>query len=355
MSQDLPDSLRGRILAYTGDEQANLAARRTALHPASGLVLSTRTPRKLIQPIHGQYQPDALLCDVRSWSSAATVAEPSILPADVDTHEWASSLLGLGASAVLTPSKFVPATDWDVLAAVVEDTRRFTRADVVSLIPTDAAMLDEPHVDRFCDIVRRARRPLAFRFAAQRRPFEKKGRAHALRRLLRAFPGAAIIGVEVLTAVDAMAHGAGMAAIGITSTYRKPFRPGDRGGAFSPDRAPGMFLRDLWETRSPRVYSDWYANSPSPWCDTCDRAVDSFGPDDRNAILEHTLHSWLGVWDDLALLSTAERADCLHDEWGQAFLRHQELTGRAVTADPLLRQLLGPDDPGSPAALPIGR
>lgn len=346
MSQDdLPDSLRGRILAYTGYEQADLAARHTAQHPASGLVLSTKAPGKLIRPIHGQYRPNSLLCDVRAWSSTATVTEPSAIPAEENRDRWARGLINLGASAVLTPSKFVPAAAWDLLAAVVDETHRFTHDNVVSFIATDAAMLDEAHFAHFRAAVARARRPLAFRFAASGRPFEKRGRARALRALLSDFPGSAIIGVEVLTATDAMAHGAGMTAIGVTSTYRWPSRPGDSGGPRSSDKAPGVFLRDLWETRSPTVYADWHANSRSPWCETCQCAIDTFGPGDRDTIFQHTLHSWLDVWEDLAPLPLAEMARQLRDELREAFLRHREFTGTGMTADRLLCRLVELDDP----------
>jgi hypothetical protein len=66
---------------------------------------------------------------------------------------------------------------------------------------------------------------------------------------------------------------------------------------------PGLFLRELWETRSPSVYADWFANRRAPTCAACGgRSLDRFSshPLDKQQVLRHNVHAWLDVLDEIS-------------------------------------------------------
>jgi hypothetical protein len=200
---------------------------------------------------------------------------------------------------------------------------------------------------------------VALIFAAKRRPFEQHQRAADLRRLMLERPGCFLLAVEPLTATDAYAHGASAVAIGISGGVRQPQRPGDTGGRNAKDFLPGLFLRDLWEHRSPGIYADWYANSRSPTCDACGgRALDSFDSDeaDKEAVLRHNVHAWLAVLEELRARTPAEQRQWSAQEWAAALAAHVALRPAhgIIEADRLLRRLVELDDPKGRRTTPQG-
>ncbi|MGQ0774233.1 MAG: hypothetical protein ACT4NY_07440 [Pseudonocardiales bacterium] len=229
----------------------------------------------------------------------------------------ASSLLGTGADAVLTPSRFVPLGDWAALHAVLRAGEETELPEVVTLIATDAAMLDSTYRQTFVELLV-TNRPVAFAFAGTNPPFESPGRVAGLRYLMSKRPGCLLICTEPTVATDAYAHGASGAALGITGGVRKPRRPGDPGGGNAKGFLPGLFLRDLWEHRSPDIYADWFANSPSPTCPACNgRALDVFDNTDadKRIVLRHNVHTWLMVFDELRGRTRTEQRRWSADEW----------------------------------------
>jgi hypothetical protein len=120
-----------------------------------------------------------------------------------------------------------------------------------------------------------------------------------------------------------------------------------------------LFLRELWEHRSPGIYADWYANSPSPICRACGgRALDAFDNDeaDKQAVLRHNLHAWLAVADELGTKNAAEQHRWLADEWSAALAAHLSLRPALgnIEADRVLRQLVELDDPMGRRTTPRG-
>lgn len=359
----LPSGLSGRLLAYGTEDFYRVAVTGTAEHEASGLVLAGRRAVPIMRRLRWGRYPQPLVFDLRAWSSeVATVGAPFELPepnglVSVSADEWLSGVSSAGATAVLTPSKFVPHGAWDVLEAVIEAASHVTVPDVLTLVATDAAMLDEPYVGKLIEVVGQSELPVAFVFAAKDKPLAQRGRAAGLRRVVAGVPGCLILGTEVLSATDALTHGAGAAAIGVTGGLRRPSRPEDRGRGFAAAGVPGLFLRELWESRSPTVYADWYANSTSPWCDECGRVLDVFGrtASEKEAVLRHNVHAWLGVWSELCALHESERSLELAAELRDAFTRHLALRPAAgMSADELLRQLVELDDPMQRRTAPDG-
>lgn len=257
---------------------------------------------------------------------------------------------GEGADAVLTPSKFVPLGDWAALRAVLRAGEQTKLPEVVTLIATDAAMLEPTYVRTFVDGAV-THRPVAFVFAEKDRPLQRRGRVAGLRYLMSQRPGCFLVATEPVVATDAYAHGASGAAIGISGGTRKPQRPGDSGGGGNAKGfVPSLFLRDLWEHRSPDIYADWFANSVSPTCPACNgRALDVFDTTnaDKDVVLRHNVHTWLAVLDELRARTRADQRRWSANEWATALAAHLMLRPAADTieADFVLRQLVELDDP----------
>jgi hypothetical protein len=347
----------GRLLSYTRSDDAWLAAVTVARHQASGLVVLGRDAATFAQWFRAHDAEQLLVVDVDDWSKAeeASAVAP-VLPAedglfpihDVDT--WATSMINAGADVVLTRSLFVPLAAWEAVRAVLHAGASATRPDVMTLVATDAGMLDRAHRSEFLRMLERESggRPLAFVFAGPNQPMAHRERIRGLRSLLDRHPGSLLVGVDVLTATDAITRGAG-AAIGITGTLRRPKRPKDPNGGSAANFVPGLFLRELWETRSPTIYADWYANKQGPTCTACGgRSMDSFTNDieDKRQIRVHNIHAWLTVLDELRhQVDQAQRwlkAERLRALEAHAALR--PLSGR-FEADRLLRRLCELDDP----------
>jgi len=360
----LPAATADRFLAYTADQDLRTTVVATQSATASGMVICSDSPVKSIRLAKSLGYGQPLIADVGAWRRQnATPGSPTLLEApdsllQISVDDWADELLTAGASAVLTPSKFIRAGDWDSLRAVLRAADRADLDRVLTLIATDAAMLDPPCLTTFMRTLNTTR-SLAFIFADKSHPLGRRGRAAGLRNLVAAFPGCALLATEPIVATDAYAHGAGCAAIGITGGLRRPRRPGDNGGSNAKDFLPGLFLREMWEHRSPSVYADWFANSPPPTCDDCGgRAIHRFynNENDRLAVLRHNVHAWLGLYDELGPRSLTGRWAWSSDEWATALAAHVSLRPAhgTVEADPVLRQLVELDDPQGRRTTPQG-
>jgi hypothetical protein len=362
-------ALGGRLLAYADEKTYRIAAPLTRNHARSGLILRGQHVSTLTRLLRAAGDRQILLADVASWAETnATVAVPwgvprgdGLFPMTLD--DWARGLSDSGADYVLTPSFFVRDGDWAALRAVLECGATATRTAVLTLVATDGAMLDESRLPRFLETLadHSGDRPLAFVFAGKTPPFARRGRVAGLRLLLAAHSGSLLLSADVAAATDALTQGAAASGIGVTGALRRPKGPGDDtgGGGNAADFAPGLFLRDIWEHRSPTIYADWYANSPSPTCAQCGgRALDTYTnrPADKDQILAHNVHAWLEVLTELTRRQAGAARSWLAGERRRALAAHLELRpGTAnLAADPLLRWLCELDDPQQRRTRPTG-
>ncbi|HEU0089829.1 MAG TPA: hypothetical protein VFQ77_19640 [Pseudonocardiaceae bacterium] len=351
----MPPAVADKFLVYTTKTHEDVAAASTLSSPVSGIVICDRAPRVAVQRVRLAGYRSVVIPEVGAWTRAvATADSPTVLQdpdalSQISLDSWASNLLRAGADAVFTPSKFVGMGDWDALRAVLRAGEETKLPEVVTLVATDAAMLDSRYLQTFVDVVV-TDRPVAFVFAAGRAPFRPRGRVAGLRCLMSRLPGCFLLATEPLVATDGYAHGASGAAIGIGGGARQPKRPQDTSRPNAKGFLPGLFLRDLWEHRTPDVYADWFANSPSPTCRACNgRALDVFDHTDadKRIILSHNVHTWLAVFDELRARARTEQRRWSAGEWASALAAHLTLRPAAGTleADIVLRQLVELDDP----------
>ncbi|HEY3713190.1 MAG TPA: hypothetical protein VGL39_01585 [Jatrophihabitantaceae bacterium] len=346
------------------DELA-VAARHCAATGAVLLVSSTDAAGQLAT-IHESTPGIVTVADPRIWNSRyATEDTPTLIEDGLPIftlEEWTSSMLATSkATAILTPSFCIKVGDRLALRAVLDATSTAaTIPGLVTFIAIDAAALTSSHIaDFLADMAATPSRRFAFLFADKSKPLAKYDRLQGLRKVLAAFPGSWILGVDALAGTDALAHGAGWVAVGASSSRRWPRRPGDTGGApLAEGFLPGTFLRSILEFRSPAIYADWYANARSPRCDTCGRNLDFFEPTpaDKARIITHNLHAISDFAGEVMTQPESARPEWLNQERVEAFLRHAALTSMAkrVEADYTLRYLCEIDDPMMRETTPAG-
>jgi hypothetical protein len=343
----------GRLLAYADCDNAPLVATLTSAHEASGIVVRGTHAAAVIRALPDVYRRQPIVVDLGAWTTeTATPRDPFHLPSadglfPVTLDSLAAGIVRDGVDALLTPSRFVEAGDWRSLRAVLKGAAATARDDLVTHVACHAAMLSGHHRATFLRNLdeHAADRPLAFTFAGS---VGAHDRVRGLRELLAMYPGSLLVGTDALAGCDAAARG-GWAAIGVTGSLRRPTPPGKRGGGFANGYVPGLFLRALWESRSPTTYADWYANSPSPRCALCGgRELDGFTNDaaDKQAVLVHNVHAWLQVLDEIRSRSSLDAQAWLDADRRRALEEHLVLRpeASALEADRLLRALCEVDD-----------
>ena len=356
------DTLTRRLLGYLAADDAFKVHDRVGADLPMGLLLKGEGAARTAWKIRRMSSPTRCVgVDVGAWSkSIASPQRPLQLDGQagglfpIDLEEWADDVLrDAAADFVLTPSRFIQHADWTSLQQLLRVASPVRgRDDVFTLIATDAAMLDAPQLALVLDTLRAhgTDQRLAFVFAGASKPLARPRRLAGLRTLLAAFPGSLVLGVEVLAGFDVLTH-AGSAAIGLTGSLRRPQRPTDDGGGPpAKDFVPGLFLRELWETRSPRVYADWYANRQTPTCAGCGgRAVDRFTRDERHKqqILRHNLHALIVVLGYITGRAPSAARAWLVDDRVRGLQAHLALNSvrTPVEADAMLRAYCELDDP----------
>ncbi|WP_285600501.1 hypothetical protein [Kineosporia sp. NBRC 101731] len=336
----------------------DLAIEQTRSRTHSGLVFCgtpNRNQRRNLSTLDGR-----VILDSGRWrKTLATSANPfgladektaedlGLLPIDFgNTLDEVALSAPAAVSLVLTPTGFIPADRLHLITDVLKATHASAAPRLIPLIPTHARVL-EPHlIQRMCRLLAAARSPVALVLADEAdQPLGKAHRIAGLRTLLSAVPDVLLLGCEPVVAMDAILQGACAAAIGVNSSLRLPRPPSDSNGG---PAVPRMFLRELWEHRSPPTYAQWYeiAEESEPSCTSCgdERSFSSYGTGDhdRKRIYRHTLHTWLELLDELVDCDRDEAQGLLADERRQALDRNAQLRPyeplRAF--DPVLRQLV---------------
>ncbi|MGH3926430.1 MAG: hypothetical protein ACRDTT_26805, partial [Pseudonocardiaceae bacterium] len=182
MSQStMTPAVVGRFLAYTTEEHEGVAIAGTQSSPVSGIVVRDRDPQGAVRRMRLAGYRSIVIPEVGAWTrEVATPCRPTILRdpdalIQMSLDSWASDLLRAGADAVLTPSRFVPLGDWAALRAVLRAGEETELPEVVTLIATDAAMLDSTYRRTFVELLV-TNRPVALVFAGKNPPFESSGR-----------------------------------------------------------------------------------------------------------------------------------------------------------------------------------
>ncbi len=241
-----------------------------------------------------------------------------------------------GAHAAMTPTGFMSAGAEAAMKSAVETANLLDRDDTILWLPCHYEWGREPGVSRFIAIAGRSRHPIAWSLAAGQDPLAYAGVAQGVRRAVAAVPGVTLWRTD-LAGIDALAHGAACAAIGVLPSTRHLTEPGVGGRAGKPgQRTPHILLSDLLRfVRADRMRDDWFASSPAPTC-ACTicagQALDRFDGTERSRLDGH-LHNLIALSDLHAQLLQANgsRTRWWHDRLDDARVAHQTLAGAVGT------------------------
>lgn len=344
------------------------AGRHSAATGAMVVVSSAEAPREArqLRAVTGARTVIDSYAWHRQWASLEV---PTALHAAEDTllmyspADWARDALAYaGAEAIYLPSYTVRAGEPEVLAAQVDAALRFRDFGITPFLALEAEALDSGHIDAtLAALAPAAEVHLTLQFNGSNAfALATAQRIGGLREVLGRFPGLDITGLDVAGGLDALAHGARWVGIGAASSRRFPRVPQARGGGAGDSAGfkPGTWLRYLMDMHSPDVYADWHANTVSPRCDVCGRALDLFGssPAEKTAAIAHNLHGIRDVVAELLAQPQVDRRSWLNNERVAAFEAHAKLVplGGRIQADLMLRRLIELDDPAGRATAPGG-
>jgi hypothetical protein len=315
-----------------------------------GLVISGDKQPVSLHSLAGAYPGLPLLREPAApMVHVATATDPFHL--SVPGELFALTLSGVldgqrasGASGALTPTGFIGPDAEPAMIAAVTAANRLERDDVLVWLPCHWRWVTEPRLTRLIAVARTSRHPVALSLSDPMNPLEHPEVPLGLRRAVAEIPRLVLWRVD-LAGIDALAHGATAAAIGIVPSLRHLTEPGSTGFASTPgQRSPHVFLPDLLRfVRAHKMQDDWYASIPAPTCPCpicAGAAVDRFDGTSASRLLGH-LHNVVQLTylhSDL-LGSGRGRRQWWHERLDDARTAHHHLAGLVSTPVPFPKVL----------------
>lgn len=184
------------------------------------------------------YEKHVATADAPFWSP-----EDQLLPMTLE--DMLNQQLMAGASAAITPTKFVRAGDTDSLKAAARQVKALGRNDVIFAAPLDVSLLDRRHIRQVTAILADAGCPIGLVLGKQLDPLKQA--ANRIIQNLRMLAAS----VELFpmrtdfNAFDLVAHGAFAGAIGTGGTVRHAVEPPNAAKAIVLDPSPSVLVPEL--------------------------------------------------------------------------------------------------------------
>lgn len=332
------------VLGSTDDILANLSHVDQKL--GGVVVLGSQahtTVRRLRHAYPGMLILEQSSAHVERQASAAT---PFILPTtgdggihgslfdvEMSIDDQLDAQIANGASLAILPTGFIAANDVTALRAAVTKANMIERDDTILHLPLSHVWCSGVGIDKVIAAVKRSSHPVAVSLGHRSDPGSQPGVVEGLRRLVREAPDVSLWFTD-LCGIDALAHGARAAAIGLAASHRHIVAPGET--AHSPtvtDRSPNVLMPDLLRFRkSQHMTEQWFASTPAPTCDAplcCNgQPLNRFdgSTEDRNAAHRHNVIQLMAM--HRALLEAPSREDFWADRLKQAEIAHLQLALR---------------------------
>lgn len=230
---------------------------------------------------------DGVLAEDRAAyeKEVASPEAPFSLPENVlfggDLDSVLQEQIDRGATFAITPTRYVRAGDPASLKAVLRETETLRRDDVIVTLPLSVGWLRAEARSLLVAVIRAIEHPVALILGGQYDPLKQFTAApQNLRELLAEVPGAGLWRTD-LAGFDALAHGAGFAAVGAGGSLRHLVPAGERAETSGPPgpHYPSVLVPDLLRFSTAKFLADSYANTTPPrcYCSHCDGAyLDSF-------------------------------------------------------------------------------
>ncbi|GAA4584822.1 hypothetical protein GCM10023194_25700 [Planotetraspora phitsanulokensis] len=266
-------------------ERAKLVTRAPDhLDPArSGLVLcgdgSSARLRQLRPSFTGVLAEDCAAYE----KEVATADAPFSLPENVlfggDLDSVLQAQIDRGANFAITPTRYVKAADIASLKAIMKKVNTLGRDDVIVTLPVSISWLRPETQSALIAVLGAIKHPVALILGGQYDPLKQFAAApQHLRELLAKVPGTGLWRTD-LAGFDALAHGAGFAAIGAGGSVRHLVPAGERAQTSrSGPNYPAVLVPDLLRFSTAEFLATSYANAAPPrcHCPQCGGYLDSF-------------------------------------------------------------------------------
>jgi len=322
MVGDTLGELSEQLLVQCRPGQAKNAARVASTH-GSGLVLTGRTPRPIVEALRAHGFTGPILCDANRYSGRRrTTAAVGI------RDSWIAEQHDLGLVA-LTDSGYLAPHDWRGLRRILTATARH-KGPVIATLPLSARWF-EHSVDGLAEEIEQHGVPVAVAIEHAKDPF-------GVRYVMRGFLALLSVSVPVMllrsdvSALGALAHGAHAAAIGTTARLRRiPPRTARGAVGFPSLRAfvPPLLGHHPLDCMT-RLAPYWRCN-----CHECDgRTLTDLvrSPRPEVAVFRHSLSAQLTLWSSL------QAGESVVDNWlahcGRALSVHRQLAMTLPTRYP---------------------
>lgn len=285
----------------------------------SGLVIAGATPLRRLAVIKRNLPNLTVMVEPSSVEDWATAEHPFSLDTDglfpVRLSDVLDEQIRAGADVAVTPTRVFRAVDSDAMKTALLEVNNLDRDDVLFLLPVHHRWLSNDNIKQFIAVISRSRHPVAVALADSRaNPMSHSGVVANYRRLFEEAPWAMPWRAD-LAAFDALAHGAGAAAVGQIPSLRRIAFPGEQGySSDKRDMSPHVLLRRLLRyRRTSKMQTEWFASKPADACQCahCNgQGIDRFDSSNEQRLSAHlhNLHEVTAMREELDGLATADIA-----------------------------------------------
>ncbi|MFJ3667220.1 hypothetical protein ACIPSE_12255 [Streptomyces sp. NPDC090106] len=313
-----------------------------------GIILCGAGALTTADALHRQaVEPWTVLVDPNCYDQLATADAPFHLPGA--HHHGQGSLfeddepdplgfdqtvqLRRGATAGLTPTRYIPGGDRRAVRAAVRAVLDLDAEQTILTLPLDHRWLrSSDDLDFLVTTLADVPHIKGIALGAAANPLATKGTVAGLRRLITGLDRVALLRTD-LAGLDAYAHGALFASIGMQTSMRHVSPPGTGGPPRPTDRnvTTVVLHPQLMDYFTCDVLKDRYGNLPAPLCHCgvcCGRSLLRFDHDrtDQEEANRHNIATWLPWADDLQRTTAgAERVEVWRRLCRDAVMARQEL------------------------------
>jgi hypothetical protein len=244
------------------------------------------------------------------------------------------------ADAAIFPAGHLRAGQRDTLRALVETANEHERNDVILLIIADPMWLIGSDLKKLIYWVKQSKHPVALGFSSVENPLSTIDHHRGYRDLF-AETGAFAWRADH-AGLDAYAHGAMGAAIGVIPSLRKATPPGEQNKARNPhDKRPHLSHPSMRRYVRTSELELWYVNRDAPcFCGACGgERLDRLSATSADKLIGACHNATIIATDFEKIRSAEDRVGSWRVIREDAVLAHQALTvetGRDITLDPAL-------------------
>jgi hypothetical protein len=295
-------ALLNHMLVYARPDQVPTLLPHVDLE-RGGFILAGATTSRRMRLLNDTGYTGLVLVDPAKYEKhTATVDAPFWLPEGQLTPTSLEDLLDqqltAGATAGLTPTKFITAGDTDSLKSAARQVKQLRRDDMVFVAPLDISLLDRRHIRQTTAILADLGCPVALVLGKQLDPLKQA----AKRIIVNLRTLAATVDLMPMrtdfNAFDLVAHGAFAGAIGTGGRVRHTVDPTEKPFAIVADQSPSVLLPELmcwWKgSKIAELFGARPSLAPRCPCDVCcGRQLNRFvSRTDRNEAMQHAVAVW---------------------------------------------------------------